>query len=168
MDERRYREFRELARTITGGDERHIDLLHDVLIELSRNDKWNNTFTKQEQMFYLTRTLSNQFYSNNSKFNRTYRKFNTEIFDTTNVDTPDIPYQERPTIEWLNETLDKEVKDKPDRWYDVGLFRLYLKDRKIDLIHKKTRIPKYSIRDTVKQMKLWIKNEWKQYQNGTD
>lgn len=166
MDERRYREYRELARTITGGDERYIDLLHDVLIDLDGNDKWNNITTKKEKMYFLTRTLSNQFYSNNSKFNRTYRKFNTEVFD--NLEIVDSPYVEPPTMDWLESLLEQETREKPYRWYDVGLFRLYLKDKKIDLIHKKTKIPKYSIRETIKNMKLWIRMEWKKYQNGTD
>lgn len=166
MDERRYREYRELARTITGGDERYIDLLHDVLIDLDGNDKWNNITTKKEKMYFLTRTLSNQFYSNNSKFNRTYRKFNTELFD--NLEIVDSPYVEPPTMDWLESLLEQETREKPYRWYDVGLFRLYLKDKKIDLIHKKTKIPKYSIRETIKNMKLWIRMEWKKYQNGTD
>jgi hypothetical protein len=160
MDERKYREYRELARTITGGDERYLDLLHDVLIDLSGSDKWNNIPTKKERMYYLTRTLSNQFYSNNSKFNRTYRKFNTEVFE--NIELEDEPYMEKPTMDWVNEILEKEMKDHPDKWYDIGLFQLYMKTRKIDLIHKKTRIPKYSIRETIKQMKFWIKQKWKE------
>lgn len=158
MDERRYREYRELAKTITGGDERYLDLLHDVLIDLSGSDKWNNIPTKKERMYYLTRTLSNQFYSNNSKFNRTYRKFNTEVFE--NIELEDEPYMEKPTMDWVNEILENEMREHPDRWYDIGLFQLYLKTRKIDLIHKKTRIPKYSIRETIKQMKVWVKQKW--------
>jgi hypothetical protein len=158
MLEQRYNQYRELARKITKGDERHIDLLHDILIQLETNEKWNNLPTEQEQLYFLTRTITNQFYSNNSKFQRTYRKFNSEAIDIP--DEEDVLYQDRPSIEWINNLLDNELKSNPDNWYNVGLFKMYMEHRKIDLIHKKTKIPKYSIRETIRQMKSWIKSKW--------
>jgi hypothetical protein len=158
MLEQRYREYRELARKITKGDERHIDLLHDVLIQLDTNEKWNNLNTKQEQMYFLTRTLTNQFYSNNSKFQKTYRKFSSEPIDIPDVE--DVPYQERPSLEWLNKLLERELKTNPENWYNIGLFKLYMEHKKIEPIHKKTKIPRYSIRETIKQMKVWVKQKW--------
>jgi len=158
MLERRYKQYRLLAERITKNDERHIDLLHDVLIQLSTNEKWNNLSTEEEQMFFLTRTIQNQFYSNNSKFQRTYRKFSSEITDIP--ETEDIEYYERPSVEWLNNLLDIELKKDPDNWYKIGLFKLYMEHKKIEPIHKKTLIPRYSIRDTIKQMKSFIKQKW--------
>lgn len=158
MLEKRYREYRELAKRITKGDERHIDLLHDVLIQLETNDKWNNLHTKEEQMYFLTRTLTNQYYSNNSKFNRTYRKFSADQLEIPEV--PDEPYEERPTVAWVHHILDEELEMNPDNWYNIGLFKLYMEHKKIEPIHKRTRIPKYSIRETIKQMKSWIKIKW--------
>lgn len=158
MLEKRYEQYRELARKITKGDERHIDLLHDILIQLETNEKWNNLPTEQEQLYFLTRTITNQFYSNNSKFQRTYRKFNSEAIDIP--DNEDTPYQDRPSIEWVNALLDNELKNNPDNWYNVGLFKMYMEHRKIELIHKQTRIPKYSIRETIRHMKSWIKSKW--------
>jgi hypothetical protein len=35
-----------------------------------------------------------------------------------------------------------------------------MEHRSIEPIHKKTRIPRYSIRDTIKEMKGWIKTKW--------
>ena len=158
MLERRYREYKQLANRITKGDERHIDLLHDVLIQLSTNDKWNNLSTKEEQMYYLTRTITNQYYSNNSSFQKTYRKFSGEASDIPNK--PDEPYQDRPSLEWINKTLEKELQTNPNNWYNVGLFKLYIEHKRIEPIHKKTKIPRYSIRETIKEMKSWIKLKW--------
>lgn len=109
-------------------------------------------------MYFLTRAIQNQYYSNNSKFQRTYRKFNAEAIDIPDV--PDEPYIERPSIEWVNTLLETELKNNPDNWYNIGLFKLYMEHRKIEPIHKKTSIPRYSIRDTIKQMKAWIKIKW--------
>lgn len=160
MLEKRYQEYRQLAKRITKGDERYIDLLHDVLIQLETNENWNNLQTPEEQMYFLTRAITNQFYSNNSKFQRTYRKFSSETIDIP--DEIDVPYQDRPNIEWLNNLLDNELKNNPDNWYNIGLFKLYMEHRKIEPIHKKTLIPRYSIRDTIKEMKSWIKNKWQE------
>jgi len=158
MLEQRYKQYRELAKRITKGDERHIDLLHDVLIQLETNEKWNNLNTEQEQLYFLTRTITNQFYSNNSKFQRTYRKFSSEAIDIP--DEIDVPYQEKPSIEWINLTLENELKNNPKNWYNVGLFKMYMEHRKIEPIHKQTRIPRYSIRNTIREMKAWIKTKW--------
>ena len=160
MLERRYREYKQLAKQITKGDERYLDLLHDVLIQLHTNDKWNNLTTKEEQMYFLTRTLTNQYYSNNSKFQRIYRKFNIDSKEIPDV--PDEPYEERPSIEWINILFEQELQTNPDNWYNIGLFKMYMEYKKIEPIHKKTRIPKYSIRQTIKEMKSWIKLKWEQ------
>ena len=109
-------------------------------------------------MYFLTRAITNQFYSNNSYFNKTYRKFNAEVFDIPDIQ--DTTYQERPSIEWINNLLEKELQTNPNNWYNIGLFKLYMEHKRIEPIHKKTLIPRYSIRDTIKQMKAWIKNKW--------
>jgi hypothetical protein len=158
MLEQRYKQYKELAKRITKGDERYIDLLHDVLIQLGTNEKWNNLQTEQEQMYFLTRTITNQVYSNNSKFKKTYRNFSSEALDIP--DEEDVAYQERPSVEWLNNLLDDELKNNPDNWYNVGLFRMYMEHRKIEPIHKKTKIPRYSIRITINEMKAWVKSKW--------
>lgn len=160
MLEQRYKQYIELAKRITKGDERYVDLLHDVLIQLSSNEKWNNLQTSEEQMYFLTRTITNQYYSNNSKFQRTYRKFSSEIVEIP--DRIDERYQDRPSLEWLNKTLDNELKTNPNNWYNIGLFRLYMEHKKIEPIHKKTLIPRYSIRETIKEMKSWIKKKWEE------
>jgi hypothetical protein len=46
----------------------------------------------------------------------------------------------------------------------VGIFRLYLQHRKLEPIHRQTKIPKYSLRITLKEMKEWIKNKWIKYE----
>lgn len=160
MLERRYREYKQLASRITKGDERHIDLLHDVLIQLHTNEKWNQITNKQEQMYFLTRAISNQYYSNNSSFKRTYKRFSAEVIE--DIEIIDEQYQENPTIEWINNLLDNELKLNPDSWYKIGLFKLYMQHKKIEPLHKKTKIPRYSIRETIKEMKSWIKTKWEQ------
>lgn len=166
LTETRYRQYFSIAKQITKGDERAKDLLHDVLIDLNGNNKWNNLSTKQEQIYFITRTMLNQFNSNNSKFQRTYRKFTFE--QISNVEQLETIYEDKPTIEWIQQLLEKEVNNNPENWYNVGLFKMYMQHKKIEIIHKKTRIPKYSIRLTIKQMKAWIKQQWNKEKYGKD
>lgn len=163
MDNQEYGKYRELVRKLTKGDERFEDLLHDILIQMNDNKVWNE-LSEEKRLYFLTKVISNQFYSNNSKFQRTYRKFNYEILEQ--YEEPEVPYQDTPSIEWVNNLLETEIRLNPQRWYDIGLFKLYMEHKRIEPIYRRTRIPKYSIRETIKQMKSWIKQKW--IENGTD
>ena len=55
-----------------------------------------------------------------------------------------------------------------DFWYNKGIFELYLEHKKLEHIHRLTKIPKYSLRETLKEMKLWINNKWIDYSNGKE
>ncbi len=160
MDQKQYNKYKQIAVKITKHSELSEDLLHDVLIQLDHNEKFN-TLPDKDKVFFFVRTLTNQFYSNNSKFQRTYRLKYEEF--NNNVEVEDRPYQESPTIDWINETLDKELKNNKDFWYNHGIFKMYLEHKKIKAIHQRTQIPIYSIRATIKEMKVWIKNKWIEY-----
>jgi hypothetical protein len=164
MNEQNYKEYLQIAQKITNNDERCSDLMHDVLIQLESNQKWIIMDDKERKYFFI-KAITNQFRSNNSKFQRTYRKFKFE----TNIPEEQIDtiYQEKPSLEWVNETLDKELKENPNKWYEIGLFRMYMDHKKITPIHDKTKIPKYSIRNTLRDMKLWLNKKW-QDQYGTN
>lgn len=163
-DDRNYKEYLKLAKRITKGDERYMDLLHDVLLQLESNVKWNQLNDKKERMYFISKVLSNQFNSNNSQFQRTYRRFTFEQIN--GIEQSDIEYRESPTMEWVRERLDEELISNPESWYQIGLFKMFIEHKKVEKLHKKTRIPKYSIRNTIKEMKLWLRTEWKNEQNG--
>lgn len=160
MDQTQYNKYKQIAKKITKHSDLSEDLLHDVLLQLDHNEKFN-TLSDKDKVFFFVRTISNQFYSNNSKFQRTYRLRYEEF--NNNVEVQDIPYHETPTIDWVNETLEKELEDNKEFWYNYGLFKMYLEHKKIKLIHDRTRIPIYSIRATIKEMKLWLRTKWNEY-----
>jgi len=162
MNQSQYEKYKKIMFKICGNDEKSEDLLHDILIQLSTNVKYN-ALSEKERVFFFIRTVQNQYYSNNSSFQRTYRKYVFEQLPV-NYDPKTEEYKEIPTIEWIEETLDTELKDNPERWYEVGIFRLYLQHRKLEPIHRQTKIPKYSLRQTLKDMKAWINNKWIEYE----
>jgi DNA-directed RNA polymerase specialized sigma24 family protein len=162
MNQTQYDKYKKIILKICKNDERAEDLLQDVLLQLSSNIKYN-ALSEKERVFFFIRTVQNQYYSNNSSFQRTYRKYVFEQLPV-NYDPKTEEYKEIPTIEWIEETLDTELKDNPERWYEVGIFRLYLQHRKLEPIHRQTKIPKYSLRQTLKEMKEWIKIKWIEYE----
>ena len=162
MNKSQYDKYKKIILKICKNDERAEDLLQDVLLQLSSNIKYN-ALSEKERVFFFIRTVQNQYYSNNSSFQRTYRKYVFEQLPV-NYDPKTEEYKEIPTIEWIEETLDTELKDNPERWYEVGIFRLYLQHRKLEPIHRQTKIPKYSLRQTLKDMKAWINNKWIEYE----
>ena len=164
--EEQYKKYREIVIKITKDSDKADDLLHDVLLQLDKNEKYKALPIK-EQTYFFVRTIQNQFYSNNSLFQRTYNRYRYEEFNAS-LEVKEEIYHETPSMEWLNETLEKELQTNKNFWYNYGLFKMYLEHKKIEPIHQKTRIPKYSIRNTINEMKLWARKKWIEYQDGTD
>jgi hypothetical protein len=92
-----------------------------------------------------------------------YRKY---AFDEIpiNYEIEELLYKELPTIDWVKETLDKELNVNKDFWYKHGIYTMYLQERKLEVLHRKTRIPKYSLRQTLLEMKLWLNKKWTEYE----
>ncbi len=159
-----YNKLKLITQKITRGDELNEDLFHDVLIQLSNNEKYNQLNEKQK-VYYFVRAITNQYYSTTSYFFKTYKKIQ---FTEFNIDIvkEDEPYEETPSIEWINEILDNELLINPKSWYNIGLFRLYMEHNNINKVHKQTTIPKYSVRLTIKIMKELLNNKWKEYKDG--
>lgn len=167
MTNKEYKKYLELTKKITGGDDRAPDLLHDIMIQLSDNKKYLE-LSPQEQKYFLVRAIQNQYYSNSSGFKRKYKKFNfVELQET--FELVHTIYEEQPTMEWVKETLEEELKNNPDFWYNKGIFDLWIKNNGfIERIHKQTFIPRYALKDTIKEVKALIKIKWRQYKDGQD
>ena len=167
MDSKQYKNFKQIAYKICGGDERTEDLLHDVLFQLNKN-KVYNTLSEKDQVFFFVRTISNQYRSNNSLFRRTYRKYQFEQLNP-NIELVDEAYQERPTMDWIREMLETELEVNPSFWYNKGIFELWIENKGfIERIHKQTKIPRYSIIDTINEVKKLIHQRWKTYNDGRE
>lgn len=164
MTEKTYKKYLQISKTVCSDNEKASDLLHDTLIQLSTNNTFN-TLPEKDKVFYITRALQNQVYSNNSKYHRTYRKHQFDEIPI-NYQVEDKQYDERPTLDWINETLQTELDNNPQFWYKKGLFDLWVEHKGfIHRVHKQTRIPKYSIIDTLNEVKAFIKIKWNIYKN---
>lgn len=161
MNKKQYIEFKKIANNICKGDERTSDLLHDVLIQLSTN-KVYNALDEKSRVFFFIRTLKNQFYSNNSSFHKQYRKYTFDEIPI-NYEQEDIEYDEIPSLDWITETLDQELRVNKGFWYNHGIYTLYLEHKKLETLHRLTKIPKYSLRITLNEMKIWLNNKWEEF-----
>jgi hypothetical protein len=163
MSRKEYDNLRKIAYKICKGNQNTDDLLHDVLLQLTFNETYN-TLDDKSRVFFFIRTITNQYKSNNSSYHKTYRKnILEEIPPNYNIEAEE--YNEKPSISWITETLDEELRINPTFWYNHGIYTLYLQHKKLETIHRITKIPKYSLRITLKEMKLWINNKWKNYEN---
>jgi hypothetical protein len=163
MEKKEYDELKKIVNRICKNDENANDLLHDVLVQLKTNKVYNALDTKS-RVFFFTRTIINQYYSTNSSYHKTYRKyFHQDI--PINYDNNDEEYNELPTIDWITETLDNELRSNPTFWYNHGIYTLYLEHKKLEKLHRLTQIPKYSLRITLKEMKDWLNYKWIKHKN---
>jgi hypothetical protein len=159
MNKTEYDKLKKIAYKICKNKQNADDLLHDVLLQLSLNETYN-TLDDKSRVFFFIRTITNQYHSNNSSYHKTYRKHSFQEIPT-NYDNKDEEYNEKPTIDWIREVLDEELRVNPNFWYNRGIYTLYLEHKKLEKLHRITKIPKYSLRITLKEMKLWINNKWK-------
>jgi hypothetical protein len=162
MKQTEYNKYLKATKKITSNDSQAEDLMHDVLIMLQNNAKFNN-LSEKDRLFFFVRAMQNQYYSNSSHYTRTYKKYQFQEM-VENYDVVEYIYEEQPTLDWIKETLESELKINPQFWYNKGIFELWLEHEGfIERVHKQTKIPRYSIKDTIAFMKGWIKIKWKEY-----
>jgi hypothetical protein len=161
MDIKKYNELKKIAYKICKNNQNTNDLLHDVLLQLTFNETYN-ALDEKSKVFFFIRTITNQYHSNNSSYHKTYKKHSFQEIPI-NYDNKDEEYNELPTISWITETLDEELRINPTFWYNHGIYTLYLEHKKLEKLHRLTQIPKYSLRITLKEMKEWLNYKWIKY-----
>jgi HD superfamily phosphohydrolase len=161
MDIQKYNELKKIAYKICKNNQNTNDLLHDVLLQLTFNETYN-ALDEKSKVFFFIRTITNQYHSNNSSYHKTYKKHSFQEIPI-NYDNKDEEYNELPTISWITETLDEELRINPTFWYNHGIYTLYLEHKKLEKLHRLTQIPKYSLRITLKEMKEWLNYKWIKY-----
>jgi len=164
MKNSEYKNMLKIVNKITNHDQNAEDLMHDVLAQLQKNEKYNS-LSEKDKLFFFIKSVQNQFYSNTSNYTRKYRKFSHLELEET-LDVPDTIYEEQPTIDWIKETLELELQQNPDFWYRKGIFDLWIRHNGfVERVHKQTQIPRYEIKDVVVRMHTWLKDKWKNYNN---
>lgn len=164
MTEKQYNNLKKITQKICNNDSRAEDLLHDVILKFSDNIKFKS-LDESSKIFYFVKTIKNQFYSNNSVFQKENKRYQFEDMSPIR-ETEDETYYEKPTMDWVNETIEIELNQNPNYWYESGIWGLYVKHKTLVKLHQVTKIPKYSLRETLNDVKKMLKTKWIEYEKN--
>ena len=154
-----YKDLKQAAKTISGGNELSLDLLHYSIETLLSKDQSiiQACLESGGVNFYLVRVMCVQWRSTTSPFYIKYRKryeSNEEIDvvdDTSDTENEEFILNVGTKIQKELDTLD---------WYAKELFKLhYLDGISISEISRSTKIPRTSISLTLKRTREYIKNK---------
>lgn len=138
----------QLIKNVTHYDQLSQDLFQDVCMILLEydNKKLNELHDLKVLKYWLIRVIKQQFYSDTSKFNRTYRSFELKFRNmsynlTSDYNDQDVSYGKLyDAYEKMSDTTDRETKEliqhreevvdkilKEIHWFDYTLYCLYYK-----------------------------------------
>jgi len=154
-----YKDLKQAAKTISGGNELTEDLLHFSIEALLSKDQSviQDCLNSGGVNFYIVRIMLNSWRSVTSPFYIKYRKryeSNEEIDivdDQSDAENEEFILNVSTKIQKELDTLD---------WYSAELFKLhYLEGISISEISRSTKIPRTSISLTLKRTRAYIKNK---------
>lgn len=152
MTQQEYNNLLTIAYRLSKGDHRTEDLVHDILTNFLSTPVYK-TLPKKERVFYFIRAFRNQYEGSSSYFKRDYKKYDYGRMDIT-IDPIEEEREETPSMEFVYQCLEEL------NWYERDLFHLYIKEGTIAKLHKKTNIPLYSLRKSIKTSKQYIREKW--------
>ena len=143
------KELRQICRKIGGN--LSDDLFQELmLILLEYNEqKLIDIYNKGYYKWFLVKTLTNQFNSNSSPFNKKYRP-------------KDIDYIISDSYDHSIDIMIDKVNNKLNQlhWYDRELFKAYIESGSYRKLSKQTDIPFNSISRTINNVKNYIRNNF--------
>lgn len=144
-----YNKLNEITKKVSKLECAH-DLLHLSLEQLLLNKNFNNV-PEKEKLFFFTKIVRNNYYSESSPYYHTYTKY--QFNEWKEHDEQDQEYQEDPIdLDWVNNHLN-EMK-KGNDWYYAKLFQLYIEeDCSITKLSKRSTIPVNSVSRDINKMR---------------
>jgi hypothetical protein len=153
MDNKTYNKWIEISNKITKNHPNTVDLVHDILIYLTSNIRYNE-LTEEKKLYFFVRVLKNQFYSNSSYYQRDYKRHTPQEYEDNNTNEINEKHYHIPDLQWVNEKISQFD------WYKKTLFELYLKEKTVKSVSDKTQIPIYSVRKTINEVKQYLQKTW--------
>jgi hypothetical protein len=140
------KELKKICKKIGGNlsDDLYQELMV-ILLEYNKQ-KLIEIYNKGYYKYFLVKTLTNQFNSNSSPFNKLYRPKEVEV----------ISYDYDLNIDILAAKIEDKLNEL--HWYDKELFKAYLISGSYRKLSKQTNIPFNSISRTVNHVKNFIRN----------
>jgi hypothetical protein len=141
------KELRQICRKIGGN--LSDDLFQELMVILLEynEQKLIDIYNKGYYKWFLVKTLTNQFNSNSSPFNKKYRPKDIDYIITDNYDH---------SIDIMIDKVNNKLNQL--HWYDRELFKAYIESGSYRKLSKQTDIPFNSISRTINHVKNFIRD----------
>lgn len=141
------KELKKICKKIGGNlsDDLYQELMV-ILLEYDQN-KLIEIYNKGYYKWFLVKTLTNQFNSNSSPFNKLYRPKEIDHILTNDYDI---------NIDIMAAKIESKLQEL--HWYDRELFKAYIISGSYRKLSKQTDIPFNSISRTVNYVKNYIRD----------
>ena len=143
------KELRQICRKIGGN--LSDDLFQELMVILLEynEQKLIDIYNKGYYKWFLVKTLTNQFNSNSSPFNKKYRPKEIDYIITDSYDH---------SIDIMIDKVNNKLNQL--HWYDRELFKAYIESGSYRKLSKQTDIPFNSISRTINNVKNYIRNNF--------
>lgn len=149
------------TKNITRGSKLSEDLLHDAILVFYEKPNVQDIVDSGGATFYIVRILLNQFRSNTSSFNSTYRKRFEELNDRKYV----FACNEEEECSEKNAKIAAEAIEELD-WYSKKLFSVYREHNcNVSSVSRSTKIPNASIFRTLRKLRLHVQEKINKKEN---
>ena len=127
------------------------DLFQELMVILLEynEQKLIDIYNKGYYKWFLVKTLTNQFNSNSSPFNKKYRPKDIDYIITDSYDH---------SIDIMIDKVNNKLNQL--HWYDRELFKAYIESGSYRKLSKQTDIPFNSISRTINNVKNYIRNNF--------
>ena len=143
------KELRQICRKIGGN--LSDDLFQELMVILLEynQEKLIDIYNKGYYKWFLVKTLTNQFNSNSSPFNKKYRPKHVDHIISDSYDH---------SIDIMIDKVNNKLNQL--HWYDRELFKAYIESGSYRKLSKQTDIPFNSISRTINHVKNYIRNNF--------
>ena len=143
------KELRQICRKIGGN--LSDDLFQELMVILLEynEQKLIDIYNKGYYKWFLVKTLTNQFNSNSSPFNKKYSPKDIDHIITDSYDH---------SIDIMIDKVNNKLNQL--HWYDRELFKAYIESGSYRKLSKQTDIPFNSISRTINNVKNYIRNNF--------
>lgn len=143
------KELRQICRKIGGN--LSDDLFQELMVILLEynEQKLIDIYNKGYYKWFLVKTLTNQFNSNSSPFNKKYRPKDIDHIISDSYDH---------SIDIMIDKVNNKLNEL--HWYDRELFKAYIESGSYRKLSKQTDIPFNSISRTINNVKNYIRNNF--------
>ena len=154
-----------MCKRVCKGSREYEDVGHYVISKFIEHPRAEELIQKNEAMKFLSGMMHLSFHSSTSPYHTLYREKGRmhTLYETTSEQRVDEEYNlERDLLtEAIRGILEEMQAENMEQWYRAMLFAMWVDNPNYSELERKTKIPRTSISQAVKECKEYIKQELK-------